>query len=200
MEEYKRLYEMYIEKTNDELLEIINHKSEYTEIASQVATDILEKERRMELPEMVIETVESEPEKQPTHKPVVIVICIISAFIAIAVLISGFSDLLHYSKLKETPNNSIVGNYYDGSGDYFGIIFYFIDDNTYCYSTSSGDTIAYGTYDISGNSLTLKVSSETYAAVITEDGNKIMINDSALKKTTDTNLITHYKEMFTNAD
>lgn len=46
MEDYKRLYEIYIKKSDEELKEIINSKNEYTKIAIEVARDILCNERK----------------------------------------------------------------------------------------------------------------------------------------------------------
>lgn len=43
--EYKRLYEMYIYKNNDDLIEIVNSGNGYSNIAIQVAMDILKNER-----------------------------------------------------------------------------------------------------------------------------------------------------------
>lgn len=44
--EYNRLLELYNEKSNEELSEIVNPENGYTEIAQKVASDILNSEYR----------------------------------------------------------------------------------------------------------------------------------------------------------
>lgn len=49
MDEYDRLYKLYMQKDNSELMEIIISKNDYTEIAVEVASDILKHDRGQEL-------------------------------------------------------------------------------------------------------------------------------------------------------
>ena len=45
LKEYKRLYEQYKEKSDEELSEIINPQNSYSKIAQKVASDILNSDR-----------------------------------------------------------------------------------------------------------------------------------------------------------
>ena len=45
LSEYDRLFEQYNKKSDEELLEIVNPESGYTEIAQKVASDILNSDR-----------------------------------------------------------------------------------------------------------------------------------------------------------
>lgn len=49
MDEYDRLYKLYMQKDDSELMEVIISKNDYTEIAVEVASDILKHERGQEL-------------------------------------------------------------------------------------------------------------------------------------------------------
>lgn len=50
MDEYNRLYKLYMQKDNSELMEVIISKNDYTETAVEVASDILKYDRGQELP------------------------------------------------------------------------------------------------------------------------------------------------------
>lgn len=54
MEEYRRLYDIYVQKSNEELLEILNPINGHTKTAVEVATDILLHERNQALPQINI--------------------------------------------------------------------------------------------------------------------------------------------------
>lgn len=208
MEEYQRLYKLYITKTDSELQEILNAKDDYTEIAIKVASDILNS-RRISHEEITEKPRNSdislssnyEKEKRGKNIPVwLLIIALISGLAAGGVLTSAFFDLRHAANIEKNPTNIIEGYFYDGTNDYFGLVFYFYDDNTYRCFTSSGNNILYGTYDIKGNALTLKISNDTYSAVIVDDGNKIMINDSELQKVTDSNQASKYRSALEDSD
>jgi len=206
MDEYQRLYNLYIKKTDSELQEILNSGDDYTEIAIKVASDILSSgrishEETIEKPsDDNISLPDEKKEKKFTNTPVwLLIIALISGLVAGAVLTSAFFDLQHAANDKKTTNK-IVGNFYDGTGDYFGVVFNFYDENTYRCFTSSGNNFRYGTYDIKENALTLKISNETCSAVIVDDGNKIMISDSELHKTTDSKQISKYRSIVEDAD
>lgn len=206
MDEYTRLYKLYLKKSNSELQEIINPKNGYTEDAIKAASDVLSfrgikneqiiEERKEEILSQTdnAKTTSQENKKAPAWILVTAVICCV---IAGFVLFSGVLDLSKGNSVQTTENN-IMGNFYNGSGTYFGLIFYFPDENTYMYSTSSGEKIAYGTYELNGNALKLYLSSESYAAVVLNNGDTIKINDSELTKATSNDLITYYKSIFVN--
>lgn len=193
MDEYKRLYELYIDKTDDELLEIMHPQNEYTEVDTQVAKDILENERGVKPPEIVVEPLESESQKVSKRKPVLIIICILCGLIASAILISGFSDLLHFSKPQETSNNQIVNRIYlcnnesKNTLDFSFMAFY--NDNTFRgvwnnwkYNKITGVrtdnfVTTYGTYSINENALTINISDQSYSCVIKDDGERIIVGN-----------------------
>lgn len=208
MEEYKRLYELYLAKSDAELQDILKPENGYTPSAIKAASDIL-KYGRITCEQsianqdgIIIFPTQEIMQKQPSKKiPAwLLIICIIFGIIAGAVLMSGISDLSKSSK----PENEIIGCYYvgsiTGSASYYGLIFYFYAENTFRYTTETASRIGYGTYEIDGSALTLKTSTDTYATVITNNGNKIMISDTELNKVIERDLISSYKKLFETAD
>lgn len=203
MNEQEQLYNLFIKKTNDELKEIINSEDEYTEIAKKVAISILEKERGIELEEKkVLEAAlvsVSTNDTKNSNNYIMFMLC----FITLLFLISIIINALLYSKVSKNYSDSdsnildipIINKYYEGTGDYFGTFFYFYNDNTYRAITSSGNSILYGTYIIDKNSLMIFVSSEFLAAVIIENGDKIMIGDNALIVTHNNKIIEVFKDV-----
>lgn len=210
MDEYKRLYEMYLRKTDAELQDIINPESGYTPFAIKAASDILEF-GRIPCEQAIMnqggtitfptpETIQTAPTKKVPFW--LLILSIISGLIAGAVLMLGISDLRKASELE--PENKIQGCYYEGSntgsGSYYGMIFYFYDKNTFRYTTNSADRIGYGTYNIDGNALTLNASTDIYETVIIDNGNKIMIDETELDKVTDSKTLLSYKKIFEESE
>ncbi len=211
MDEYKRLYELYQTKTDSELENISNPKNGYTAMAIKVASDILtygrigceqtlEKQGGiLSLPKQSLEN-EDKDVRHPQKSSWLVGIAIICGLIACAIIVSAILDLSKAAVSKEPTNNPIEGNVYEGAENFYGIVFYFYDRNTFAYSTSSGTNFYYGTYDTDGNAITLRIGSEIYYAVSLGGGNKIMINNSPLTKTTDEKLLSIYKTHFANSN
>lgn len=203
MEEYRRLYELYLNKSDTELQEILNPENGYTPAAVKAATAILKYgrityEQALEKQSSVV--ILPQAENPPTftpHKPVwLLAVCAIFGIIGGIILISGISDLVRSNE----PENELIGCYYvgsiTGSASYYGLIFYFYDKNTFRYTTETAGQIGYGTYEIDGNALTLHLSTDTYSTVLTDNGNKIMINDAQLDKVKESKTLSAYRKLF----
>lgn len=210
MEEYKRLYELYQSKTDSELKEIINPENGYTPLAIKVASDILsfgrigyeetvkQQNGIITLPEPdVKKTKEEKTPKYPSWLITMAVACCLTACITV---ISGIFDLVHIINLNGQTNPHIQEGIYEGNGDFYGLVFYFYGKNTFAFSTVSGKKISYGTYETDGNAITLGIASETHFGVSLDNGQKIMISDSQLSKTTDDESLKKYKKIFSGLD
>lgn len=203
MEEYKRLYELYVTKSDLELKDIVKSENQYSQTAIKVASDILTYgkigcDEIIRKSNLYTTNLENRAQNKNTLYICVIAVAVLCSVIACATIISSVCNIKYIKKLNTSPNNKILGNIYEGAGDYFGIIFYFYDKNTYAFSTSSGEKISYGTYDIDGNAIVLNFSSDTYSAVVLDKENTIMIGDSQLTKEDDEKQIEKYKDIFTD--
>ena len=207
MEEYKRLYELYLNKPDAELQEILKPENGYTPAAVKAATDILKYgrityEQALEKQSSIVILPQTEnPPTSTPKKPVwLLAVCTIFGIIGGIILISGISDLVRSNE----PENELIGCYYvgsiTGSASYYGLIFYFYDKNTFRYTTETAEQIGYGTYEIDGNALTLHLSTDTYSTVLTDNGNKIMINDTQLDKVTESKTLSSYRKLFEQAN
>lgn len=153
MDEYKRLYKIYIQKSDDELKSIINSNGGYTEIAIKVANDILvygridcemaiEKQgghlsfNSFQKKDSISENADSNQKRTPSWKLIISVLC---GLIAVIVLISAAYDFWIFSQKKSEIHNPLTEKIYYLNNSFastlrekFGFDYVkFYDDNTF---------------------------------------------------------------------
>lgn len=114
LEEYKRLYELYLKKDNSELVDILNPENGYRPIAMKAASDIL-KYGRIDCEKNIEQQGDSfslplqNEKKGSTAKTITmplwkLIVGIICGLVGVAVLMSAASDLKHAHDLKESSS------------------------------------------------------------------------------------------------
>ena len=188
-------YSSLSNKTTEELLDIVKSKNEYTEMVVQIVIDIL-KERDVEVNDEEEQCIPKN--KSHTTNSNSIFKSVLLVMIALFTLSSALCNAFTFIDTSEFFNKSpIYNNCYEASGDQLsGMIFFFLDDNTYRASYASSESVLYGTYEVHNSAITLRTSNDTFEAVILDQGNSIMFNDNTLSKITDPDELQKYIRKF----
>lgn len=141
-------------------------------------------------------------------KPIIILVAVICAIVAIYVLLSGISDINHsreVSSIEETANaeNPLLRNYYLGYVNSNVCVLKFNDGNLLEFvDCGLGRSIDkrkkdYGTYEVDGQTITITLNStDPLKCVSPDNGESIIIGDNTFSKVESSKLATETLDAF----